>query len=227
MAVAEPSPMQVPVENGQGLQLSSDSPTMAPGFPSTVQEAEQESQLDASGVVETNFAEPADEAALALLAKANAEPPWDQLGESEQNAITQYANSIGKNESEVTLAMVLSSPEGLLHWACQGQDWGSRSHLSQSFFRAIKKQPKFQEMYKDMSEPLKKEFRATWGIKRDWNFTKEVKTIRSDYSKSEADAGEFMTQYQVAMALGLAAFPQDCKERTHILSQAGRSSFAC
>lgn len=143
-------------------------------------------------------------------------PAWDDLSGSEQNAITQFAKARGKETKDVKLSDVSNSPEGMLHWACQGQNWGSRSPLSQAFGRAIAHHPKFQDMYKSLTDPLKLEFKKTWGLQRNWQFTKESKTIDLSYSKSEEEAGEMMTIYQVAAALGIGAFPQPGPERDAI-----------
>ena len=147
---------------------------------------------------------------------------WNKLGPSEQNAIVQYAQHNRLDVSAVKLSDVAHSCEGLLHWASKNQNWGGRSPLTQKFGRAVKHHPNIEAMYGDLSEPLRKEFRCTWGLKRDFQFTKEVKTISISFSKSESDAGEFMTQFQMAIALGLAGYPMPCPERDQILQMADR-----
>lgn len=46
--------------------------------------------------------------------------------------------------------------------------------------------------------------------------------ITSSFAKEDIEKGEYVTEYQLAMKLGLAAFPTECKERTAILEQAAR-----
>jgi hypothetical protein len=61
------------------------------------------------------------------------------LGPGELYAIKKFAEAKGMSEDIVTLEMVASSPEKLLHWATQGIDWSARSAASQAFFRQKKR----------------------------------------------------------------------------------------
>jgi hypothetical protein len=101
-------------------------------------------------------------------APAGNDPDWDQCSQSEQVAIQQYAKEHGLAADEVRLADVKRSKEGVLHYAMMGQDWGSRSNLSQCFKRALKHQAGDTKIYLDLDERLRKEYRASWGLKRDF-----------------------------------------------------------
>ena len=50
------------------------------------------------------------------------------------------------------------------------QDWGSRSNNSQCFQRAIRQRPDDKKIYMELGEKLRVEYRATWGLKRDFQF---------------------------------------------------------
>lgn len=101
-------------------------------------------------------------------APAGNDPDWDQCSQSEQVAIQLYAKEHGLAVDKVRLADVQRSTEGVLHYAMMGQDWGGRSNLSQCFKRALKHQGGDAKIYHDLDERLRREYRASWGLKRDF-----------------------------------------------------------
>lgn len=135
----------------------------------------------------------------------------------EQQAIVAYAEARGKDPSSVSLNEVGDSPEGLLHWACVGKEFGARGPNYQQFRRAIKHDDFSRNVYPDLDEPLKLQFRQRWHLRNNFQFTAEKKIITHTFEKKDEDAGEMMTKYQIGTALGLAAFPNECEERTEIL----------
>lgn len=102
------------------------------------------------------------------VAPAANDPDWDQCSPSEQQAIQHYAKQHGLGVEKVRLADVQKSKEGVLHYAMMGQDWGARSNLSQCFKRALKHQVGDTRIYLDLDERMRKEYRASWGLKRDF-----------------------------------------------------------
>jgi hypothetical protein len=122
---------------------------------------------------------------------------------------------------QVSLTDVEGSPEGLLHWSTVGVDFGARSSSYQCFRRAIKGDPFANTCYPNLTDPLKLEFRQKWQLRNNFQFTSEKKVITLSHAKSEEDEGEYMTRGQLAVDLGLLAYPNDCPERTEILTQIG------
>lgn len=96
------------------------------------------------------------------------DPDWDQCSPSEQWAIEQYAKHHELAVGNVRFLEVQNSKEGALHYAMMGQDWSARSNLSQCFKRALRHQPADAKIYLDLDERLRKEYRATWGLKRNF-----------------------------------------------------------
>eukprot|EP00439_Symbiodinium_sp_Y106_P060893 s2201_g9.t1 len=91
-----------------------------------------------------------DEALIATQQKALQKPP----GKS-------------KDRSYVTPQMVKSSELGLEHYACIGLDTSARGAAGQALNRAMDKSPDIKhEIYKWLSEELKKKFRTSWAIER-------------------------------------------------------------
>ena len=144
------------------------------------------------------------------------------LGPGELHAIKKFAEAHGMSEDIVTLDMVANSPEKLLHWATQGIDWGSRAANGQAFIKAKKTMASEgdRQIYVALDEPLKREYRQFWDLKRDFSFTKETKIIKMTFEKESIDHGSYRTEEQIAVHLGLAGFPNPCAQRDKILSQA-------
>ena len=145
------------------------------------------------------------------------------LGAGEKHAIKMYADAHGLNPDTITLDIVANSPEKLMHWANLGVDWGARDSTSQCFYRSMKHVAGDWErdMYKDLDDPLKKEYRQCWNLKRDYQFTSETKIIQMTYEKESIEAGSYRTQDQIAVELGLPGYPMECAARTRILNLAG------
>ena len=88
------------------------------------------------------------------------------------------------------------SPEGLTHWAALDISWSTRAPMGQAFYRYQRKAATAEEktLYQDLDEPLRKEYRQKWSIKRDYDFTKETKIIKLEFSKEHVDQGTYLTE---------------------------------
>jgi hypothetical protein len=76
------------------------------------------------------------------------------------------------------------------------------------------------QIYLHLDEPLKREYRQYWDLKRDFSFTKETKIIKMAFEKESIDRGNYSTEEQIAVHLGLAGFPHPCAQRDKILNMA-------
>lgn len=114
--------------------------------------------------------------------------------------------------SKVDLGMVNLSPEGLLYWSNQGQKFGGHSNQYQCFTRAIKHDEFAKKVYPALDEPLKLEMRQRWSLRNNFQFTAEKKIITISHGKREDDIGEYMTEEQIAVELGLGGFPSECDQ---------------
>lgn len=106
--------------------------------------------------------------------------------ELQDRAIANFAVARNLPTSEVQLATVEASPEGLTFWAWQGLDkqkmLGSRHPLSQRFGRQIEHDIKAKGIFKDLDEPLKLEFKSTWAVKKQLDFVSERKDTLSRHT---------------------------------------------
>jgi hypothetical protein len=101
---------------------------------------------------------------------------------------------------------VIGSGQGVNFFLTCHLDMSARSNMSQVFQRALKKSPKWAELYPHMTDELKLEFRRAWSIRRDWDFTKETREISSINSKKTQDLGEMLPVVSIAAAIG------DCRD---------------
>ena len=85
-----------------------------------------------------------------------------------ERALVEYAKHHGLEPSEVTEEMVTKSPEGLEGWACFGLNVNAHSPLGNSLYRAFKKDPKAAEAYRWLFDDLKKRFRQSWAMVRNF-----------------------------------------------------------
>ena len=183
------------------------------GWPLACSQSLFEADLDADPTLAIPDSQNDD--SLSMVIKVPETPPSD----SEAHAITMYAKSKGVLPETISIKDVHESPEGLTHWASLHVDWSSRGAAYQSFRRAMKHDQFAMMVYPNLVPQLQLEFRQKWKLRNNFQFTSEKKVITMDHSKTEGDEGEYMTRTQLALDLGLAAFPNDCDERNDILKQ--------
>jgi hypothetical protein len=185
------------------------------GTPLHVAEAEESEPLggDELGHGQPGFGDHADDKLVTLG------PTQTVLSHSEKWAVDQYAEAHKLPVSDVTLGNVMDSSEGLLHWASHGKDFGARGPEAQCFKRALAHNLQATNMYADLADPLKLEFRKWWSTQRSWEFTKDTRIITSTFSKSNSDIGEMKTRAQIAVDLGAGVFDKDSDQYKEILRQ--------
>ena len=83
------------------------------------------------------------------------------------------------------------------------------------------------QIYIHLDEPLKRQYRQYWDLKRDFSFTKETEIIKMAFEKETIDRGNYRTEEQVAVHLGLAGFPNPCPQRDKILDMAANYVKRC
>eukprot|EP00973_Karenia_brevis_P035061 4836682-Karenia_brevis.AAC.1 len=57
-------------------------------------------------------------------------------------------------------------------------------------------------IYEDLDEKEKREFRCSWMVKKSFEFTREVRIIHKKHVNVSADEGEYMNKLQIARELG-------------------------
>eukprot|EP00439_Symbiodinium_sp_Y106_P010095 s11787_g1.t1 len=94
-----------------------------------------------------------------------------------------YAAEHNMTIDKVTPQMVKSSELGLEYYACKGLDTSARGVAGQALNRAMDKSPHVKhEIYKWLSEDLKKKFRTSWAIERSFE---KVAMDKSPHVKHE------------------------------------------
>ena len=84
-------------------------------------------------------------------------------------AIAMYAQTKGVDPGQVTEKIMSETEEGVEGWACLHLDCGARSAMGQAINRAFQKHPKAKETYKWLTEDLKRKFRMSWSLNRNFD----------------------------------------------------------
>ena len=150
--------------------------------------AEQHAQASQGAVLREAASESASQGAIHIDSKL-----W---------AMKKFAESRNMAESEVDWEMVRTSTEGVQFWLAKDIDLRARSALSQKFARAIAHDDVANAMYKDLSQDLQRQFRASWAISRTFSFIRESRKITSRHTQKDADVGEYLTEMQIRSKLG-------------------------
>ena len=118
---------------------------------------------------------------------------------SVERAIAMYAAEHKLCPSTVTEQIVASSEEGLEHWACLHLDMGARGATGQALVRAFKKNKAAKNIYKWLSEDLKRKLRQSWGIARDFEtvLKKQVRVLKNTNLQKEIGTWKSELQLQV------------------------------
>jgi len=109
---------------------------------------------------------------------------------------TQVVLAAGDGKEE---AVVLAAGDGKEEAVV---DMSTRSPLTQKFNRAVKHFEQTMALYNDLTTDLKTEFRAKWAVSKNFEFTKETRTVIERSVQSEEDKGEWMNYLQIANVLG-------------------------
>ena len=143
----------------------------------------------------------------------NSQDPKSVPGEpSTSRAIKCYALFHQLDPSTVTEAIVQKSSDGLIYWANYGLDHSARGSIGQQIHRALLKNPQVKGVYKWLTEDLKKKFRMTWAVER--NFDQVLKTrVRSiKQIRSHTELGSFKSELQLQVHFGGADHPEAIRQ---------------
>ena len=133
-------------------------------------------------------------------------------------AVEQYAKFQGLDITTVTLETVRKSEQGLEHWACFGLDMSARGAVGQQINRAFAKKPSCKDVYKWLTEDLKRKFRMTWSIERDFDVVVK-KRIRSITNKTkQSELGSWKNELQLQNHFGGAQYPEACRQAANYIS---------
>ena len=127
---------------------------------------------------------------------------------SVERALRVYAEHHNLLAMDVTEKIVVESPEGLEHWACSGLDMGARSATGQAINRAFARSNKAKEIYKWLGEDLKRKFRMSWSLHRNFDTVvkKRLRVLRN--TKKQTELGIWKSELQLQVHYGGAGIPE-------------------
>ena len=145
----------------------------------------------------------------------------DEFTRGEAIAIANYADAKKVPSNQVTIADVENSEEGIFYWASVQGDWTARGRHGQAFARAMQhtQAAEARGIYPWLDGPLAREFRQKWSIRQDFEFVTEERVITSEYKKTDTELGKLVTKAQLAVALGINAYPPGSAEHTAVMHQ--------
>ncbi|CAE7837059.1 unnamed protein product [Symbiodinium sp. CCMP2592] len=120
-----------------------------------------------------------------------------------------YAAEHNMAIDQVTLQMVKSSELGLHHYACIGLDTSARGAAGQALNRALDKEPHVKhDVYKWLSEDLKKKFRTSWAIERSFEKVVQQRTRVLRNVNRQQELGSWKSELQLRVHFGGAHEPE-------------------
>ena len=105
-------------------------------------------------------------------------------------------------EPGVLNAVLNLGTEGVLHWAFLHDNMNKRAAIGQQFNRAIAHMPDAQEVYQNLDDSMKVEFRKSWALKRDFEFVRETRSVAHVHRQGNSDEGEYLPEVTIASRLG-------------------------
>ena len=125
-----------------------------------------------------------------------------------ERALRMYAEHHKLPVADVTEKLLEESPEGLEHWACLGLDMGARSATGQAINRAFARSSKAKEIYKWLGEDLKRKFRMSWSLHRNFDTVvkKRLRVLRN--TKKQTELGSWKSELQLQVHYGGAGIPE-------------------
>ena len=109
------------------------------------------------------------------------------------------AEAVGHHEQGA--AQNSGTPQQVLDQGSSGP-LGTRGALAQSMKRKMKKLTNLNDLYSDLADDEKLEFRKAYSVKKDFEFVEESRVERKSWSRETNEAGEFMTEIQIYKLLG-------------------------
>ena len=131
---------------------------------------------------------------------------------SVERAIREYATFHQLDVTTVTEDVVAKSEEGLEWWACRGIDMSARGPHAQCLNRAFQRFPKYKNMYKWLTEDLKKKFRMSWSMCREFDsvVNKRIKIVTNKTKQKEIEV--FKSELQLQNHFGGKDSPEACRQ---------------
>ena len=131
-----------------------------------------------------------------------------------ERALVEYAKHHGLEPSEVTEDMVAKSPEGLEGWACSGLNVNAHSPLGNSLYRAFKKDPKAAEAYRWLFDDLKKRFRQSWAMVRNFESVMHKRVHVIETVTTQEEIGTWKNELQLQQHFGGTDQPEAIRQAT-------------
>ncbi|CAJ1390676.1 unnamed protein product, partial [Effrenium voratum] len=113
---------------------------------------------------------------------------------------------------DVTEAMLENTDLGVDGWACKGLDVNARGPIGAAVYRAFIKHPDMRECYKWLFDDLKRKFRTSWAMQRNFDFVCHKRIHEKRESTKHSEIGSFKSELQLQAHLGGVAVPEAVRQ---------------
>lgn len=119
---------------------------------------------------------------------------------------------------KVTDKMMEETDEGVEGWACRGLNCAAHGPLGNALYRALRKNPKMTESYKWLFDDLKKKFRQSWAMTRNFDFvaTKRVHMVAT--STKQEEVGSWKNSLQLEGHFGGVGIPEAVRQAENYIA---------
>ena len=135
-----------------------------------------------------------------------------------ERAREQYAQAHGMEVDKVTEKMLEESDEGVEGWACKGLNCAAHGPLGNALYRSLRKNPKMAEAYKWLFDDIKKKFRQSWAMSRNFDFvaTKRIHMVAT--STKHEEVGTWKNSLQLEVHFGGVGIPEAERQAQNYIS---------
>ena len=135
-----------------------------------------------------------------------------------ERAKVQYAAFHHMDVDKVTEKMLSQSPEGVEGWACYGQDSKARGPMGNAMYRQIKKYPQAAEAYKWLFDDLRKKFRQTWAMNRNFDFISRKRSHTISTMTKQEEIGSWKSELQLQAHFGGVDQPEAQRQAANYIA---------
>ncbi|CAJ1386233.1 unnamed protein product, partial [Effrenium voratum] len=129
-----------------------------------------------------------------------------------ERAFQLYASEHGMAVEDVTETMLENTDLGVDGWACKGLDVNARGPIGAAVYRAFIKHPDMRECYKWLFDDLKRKFRTSWAMQRNFDFVCHKRIHEKRESTKHSEIGSFKSELQLQAHLGGVAVPEAVRQ---------------
>ena len=133
-------------------------------------------------------------------------------------AVLCYAAFHELDPATVDHSVVEKSAEGADFWANHGLDNSARGPVGQQINRALQKHPQVKNVYKWLTDDLKKKFRMSWAVARDFDQVSKKRVRSIKQINKQTELGQWRSELQLQVHFGGVDHPEAVRQTNCYIS---------